>query len=597
MTAPTARPSVRSATILVLGAGVAGLSSALAAVRDGHRVVLVTPGALGSAVDATGSGGSAGPAGSAGGRSLQALGGGNTALAQGGIAAAIGAADSAADHCADTLAAGAGLVDPAAADVLTAEGVRAVRGLLAAGLAVDRDPSGAPSLGLEAAHRRPRIVHAGGDRTGAILHAFLTAQVRAAMGTAEVTLREQCTATALLMSDGVAAGALLRGADGALEQVRADAVILATGGYAGLYPRTSNHAGARGEGIVLAAGVGAAIADLEFVQFHPTVLAGTGELISEAVRGDGAVLRDGSGRRFMRDRHPLAELAPRDVVAREIHRVLRERGEASVWLDATGIERAGGPGTLARHFPGISAAVARHGLDWSRDPIPVSPAAHYSMGGVVSDLDGRTTVPGLFAVGEVASTGVHGANRLASNSLLEGLVFGARAGRVAGRDAGADWTVRGEAARRLSRVALDAEVAQTGHVAGASRAGAAEVAVSEAAVSAAVLSDSAVSELAGSEAAVSEALAAGLGIERDADGLRAAGRVFARASGSAAAVAQMIRVSAEARTESRGAHQRSDHPAVDPLQDDRRAFRFTVKNTPEAAAAADSQLLRSLSPC
>lgn len=542
------------ASILVLGAGVAGMSCALAAVAEGHDVVLVTPGTLGS--------------------EHSELGGGNTALAQGGIAAALGAADSAADHYADTLAAGAGIVDPSAAELLTAEGIDAVRALLAAGFAADRDATGELSLGLEAAHRRPRIVHAGGDRTGAILHAVLAARVRGQVGAGRIEVLESCSARSLVLDEGAVTGAVLRHDDGTLAPRRADAVVLATGGYAGLYPRTSNHAGARGEGIVLAARVGAAVADLEFVQFHPTVLAGTGELVSEAVRGDGAVLLDGAGRRFMRARHPLAELAPRDVVSREIHRVLRERGEACVWLDATGIERDRGSGTLARHFPGISAAVARSGLDWSREPIPVSPAAHYAMGGVVSDLDGRTTVPGLYAVGEVAATGVHGANRLASNSLLEGLVFGARAGRAVGADRAGDWSLRGAGARGLSGTALASMLPADSRGVG-----------------------DGTGDGDGSDAAVAAALAAGLGIERDADGLRDAGRVFSSRPGAAATLASMIRISAESRTESRGAHQRSDHPETDPAQAARRAFRFTITDLPEAAPAAESQLLRSLSPC
>lgn len=560
--ASAGRQEATAGSLLVIGAGVAGISCALAAVRAGSHVVLVTPGNLtGSATGADGSD-------QAVESELRALAGGNTALAQGGIAAAIGPNDSAAEHCADTLAAGAGLVDRSAAEVLTSEGVDAVRALIAGGFAVDRDASGAPSLGLEAAHGRSRIVHAGGDRTGAALHAFLVSELQGEVSAGRIMLLETLTAESLISEGGVITGALLRRLDGSTETRRADAVVLATGGYAGLYPRTSNHAGAKGEGIVLAAQMGATVADLEFVQFHPTVLAGTGELISEAVRGDGAVLRDGGGHRFMVDRHPMAELAPRDVVSREIHRVLRERGENSVWLDATGIEREHGAGSLARHFPGISAAVARQGLDWTREPIPVSPAAHYSMGGVVSDLDGRSTVPGLYVVGEVASTGVHGANRLASNSLLEGLVFGARAGHAAHRDRVQDWRLNGDIAWSLTEAA---SVSVTPRVV---RGEAHRVATSEQEVSA--------------------ALAAGLGIERDAEGLRAAGRVFAAHSGPAATLASMIQVAATTRTESRGAHQRSDFPDADPEQATRRAFRFV---DPEAAVTADPELLRSLSPC
>ncbi|QIM17477.1 FAD-binding protein [Leucobacter insecticola] len=539
------------------------MSCALAAAGAGAQVTLVTPGAC------------AGP-GSADvlrdDPAMRALAGGNTALAQGGIAAAIGAQDSPTQHAADTVSVGVGLVDAAAADVLTVEGAAAVRALLAAGFEVDRDPSGAPRLGLEAAHEHSRIVHAGGDRTGAMLHAFLLARVLIGVQAGRITLMEGRTAMSLISESGVVSGVVVQDPRGFAENLSGDAVVLATGGYAGLYPRTSNHAGARGEGVVLAARAGAAVADLEFVQFHPTVLAGSGELISEAVRGAGARLLDGAGHAFMADRHPRGDLAPRDVVSREIHRVLRERGDSCVWLDATHIERdgalAGQPGTLARRFPGISAAVAARGLDWRREPIPVSPAAHYSMGGVLSDLDGRSTVPGLYAVGEVAATGVHGANRLASNSLLEGLVFGARAGRAvagsAARAARGDWQLRGEAARELARNAHAASILCPGHDADRHR------------------------------ESVSSALAAGLGIERDAAGLAAAGEVFAQAAGPAAELAAMMQVAALERTESRGAHQRSDAPYTDPAQASRRAYRFVISGTlPEV----DDQQLRSLASC
>ncbi|WP_125098914.1 L-aspartate oxidase, partial [Leucobacter chromiireducens] len=416
--------------ILVVGSGVAGLSAALAALDAGADVELVLPGRLDP---------------------LTGGAGGNTALAQGGVAAAIGPGDAVRDHLADTVAAGAGLVDAEAAAVLVADGAARVRALIAAGWQVDRGGDGSPALGREAAHGAPRVVHAGGDRTGAALHAFLRARVCAAVDGGRLVLRENTRVTGLRRTAGVVTGAELALPDGASSACAADAVVLATGGYASLFPRTSNDAGAVGSGVLLAAGVGALVADLEFVQFHPTVLhlgdgAGRGDLVSEAVRGAGAVLRDGAGSRFMVEAHPLAELAPRDVVSRTIHRVLRERGERTVWLDATGIERSGGAGTLSRRFPGISATLAAHGIDWRREPVPVSPAAHYTMGGVASDLDGRSSVPGLFVAGEVASSGVHGANRLASNSLLEGLVFGGRAGAAAaawGGARGGAWASRG----------------------------------------------------------------------------------------------------------------------------------------------------------
>ncbi|WP_036327256.1 FAD-binding protein, partial [Microbacterium sp. B19] len=247
-------------------------------------------------------------------------------------------------------------------------------------------------------------------------------------------VREHTLLRDLVVEDGRVVGIDVE-TDGAVERLRADAVILATGGAGQLYSHTTNPASATGDGIAAALRAGAAVADLEFVQFHPTALAaGEPFLVSEAVRGDGATLVDDEGRRFAFDAHPDGELAPRDVVARANARAMAAQGGRPVRLDATAL----GAERLARRFPTIDAAVRARGLDWSREPIPVTPAAHYLMGGVVTDLDGRTTVPGLYAVGETARTGVHGANRLASNSLLEGAVFGARAGDAAA--AGARWT-------------------------------------------------------------------------------------------------------------------------------------------------------------
>lgn len=551
--------------ILVVGSGVAGLACALAAVREGADVELVTPGALG-------------PDGE---EALRARAGGNTAWAQGGIAAAIDPGDTPAAHAEDTVAAGVGLVDPQAAQVLAAEGAAAVRALLADGFPADRDASGAPALGLEAAHSTARIVHAGGDRTGAALHAWLSGQARALAASGCLRLTEETTVVSLLTTAGAVSGAVLRDRAGTLVTVSATAVVLATGGYAALYSRTSNRGCARGSGITLAARVGALVADLEFVQFHPTVLAGGGQLISEAVRGAGAVLRDARGRRFMREAHPAAELAPRDVVSREIFRVLREEGGSAVWLDATGIERADGPGTLARAFPGITAATSALGLDWTRDPVPVAPAAHYTMGGVATDLDGRTSVPGLFAAGEVAATGVHGANRLASNSLLEGLVFGQRAGRAAARaDAGRTdaWVFAGSGLPALIDGLRTLPAPECGSGDDDRVARAAESA--EAA-------DAVASEL-------TALVDRGLGILRDAEGLRDVARRAARLPGPEAELAVMIAAAAEARAESRGAHQRADAPHTDPAFARRQAW---VVPDPRPSSFGRTIPARSLAAC
>ena len=533
--------------MLVIGAGVAGLSCALEAAALGTEVMLVTPGVLRAAAEPV---------------SLVdlALGGGNTALAQGGIAAALGSADSAKLHAADTVAAGVGLVNSAAAGVLTTEGVEIVRAHLASGFAVDRTATGEIALGLEAAHSMPRIVHAGEDRSGAALHSFLRDAVLALVDSGRVQLTERAHAVSLLGDSGVVSGAVLRSAEGQLSAVRADAVVLASGGYASLYAETSNHAGARGEGIVLAARLGAVLADLEFVQFHPTVLAGTGFLISEAVRGAGAVLRDERGVRFMSAAHEAAELAPRDVVSRTVHRSMRASGAGQVWLDATEIERSGGAGTLERRFPLITRQLRDRGIDWREDAVPVAPAAHYSMGGIATDTHGRTSVPGLYAAGEVACTGVHGANRLASNSLLEGMVFGARAARAAAGDVGLSSRSSSLSSRSSSL----------------SRWSFSDNSFPDVVDSVALLptrpdfsqsepSDDAHEELA-------SAMTAGLGIERDANGITAVAKLADVHDGMAAELMSMVAAAALARTESRGAHQRSDFPEADPAQAQRQGW-------------------------
>ena len=367
--------------------------------------------------------------------------------------------DSVAAHIADTLAAGAGLNDAEAVRVLCTEAVRDIAGLGRYGVHFDMGPDGGPALGLEAAHSAPRILHAGGDATGACIARGLVAAVleRAVLDrSVHGRLRVETSAfvTDLLTADtlpgsrsesleqpGATPPARVTGvaylAGGRSRQVAADAVLLATGGAGRLFSRTSNPAVATADGLALAWRAGAAVRDLEFFQFHPTTLAAEeipggppALLISEAVRGEGAVLLDSAGYRFMPDYHPDAELAPRDVVSRSIALHLAATGSAPdspVYLDARGIEAARGKGFLARRFPTITAATRAAGYDWTAEAIPVSPAAHYWMGGVCTDLWGRTSVPGLYAAGEVARTGAQGANRLASNSLLEGLVFGRRA--------------------------------------------------------------------------------------------------------------------------------------------------------------------------
>lgn len=385
------------ARVLVIGSGVAGLHTAWRAAERCAKpadVVLLTKQSL---LDSA------------------------TSYAQGGIAAALGAGDSPALHRRDTLAAGGILCDREAVDVLVTEGPRRVRELRAAGVHFDVGARGEFLLGREAAHSERRIVHAHGDRTGAEVVRMLVERVRT---DSRITVLEHARALELLVEDGVCYGARVSERGRAVEII-ADATVLATGGCGQVFRYTTNPSVATGDGYALAHRAGAELTDMEFVQFHPTAL-DTPEtplvLISEAVRGEGALLLDAFGDRFMRAAHPLAELAPRDIVARAVVRAQRETGR--VFLDATHL----GEG-FATRFPGIFAVCMARGIDPRREPIPVTPAAHYAMGGVVTDLVGRTSVSRLSAAGEVACTGVHGANRLASNSLLEGLVFAERVAR------------------------------------------------------------------------------------------------------------------------------------------------------------------------
>jgi len=391
--------------IVVVGSGVAGLTAALHAAPAG-RVQLVTKVLVGD---------------------------GSTRWAQGGVAAALGTDDSPEEHLQDTLEAGVGLCDVEAVRVLCEEGPARLRELIARGAAFDRDPSGELALTREGGHHRNRIVHAGGDATGAEVSRALVAAVRAHPG---IELIEHALVLDVLQTaDGRACGVTLHvlgaGTQDGVGAIRARAVVLATGGMGQVYSSTTNPPVSTGDGVALAVRAGAAVTDLEFVQFHPTALylgaasEGQQPLISEAMRGEGAVLVDGSGARVIgTDEHPLADLAPRDVVAKAIHRRMLETGADHVFLDA----RALGEALLLQRFPTIVARCREAGIDPVVDLIPVAPAAHYASGGVRTDLDGCTSVPGLYACGEVACTGVHGANRLASNSLLEGLVFASRIG-------------------------------------------------------------------------------------------------------------------------------------------------------------------------
>ncbi|MFI4975991.1 MAG: L-aspartate oxidase [Caulobacterales bacterium] len=384
--------------VLIIGAGLAGLSAALAAAPRRALVLAASP--------------------------LNA--GCSSAWAQGGMAAALGDGDAPDLHAADTVAAGAGLCDPRAVAILTREGPDAVRRLASLGAPFDRAGDGGFVQSLEAAHSRARVARVGGDGAG---RAIMEAVVGAARAAAHVEIRQGVTARRLLSDRaGRVRGALVEDARGELHRILAPATILATGGLGGLYSVTTTPREVRGEGLALAALAGAVIADPEFVQFHPTAIDVGGDpapLATEALRGEGAKLVNADGRPFMARYHRAAELAPRDVVARAIEE--ERRAGRGAFLDA----RAALGEAFPHEFPAVFAACMAAGLDPRREPIPVAAAAHYHMGGIETDIDGRTAVPGLFAAGECASTGAHGANRLASNSLLEAAVFGTRAGRAA----------------------------------------------------------------------------------------------------------------------------------------------------------------------
>ncbi|MFI6085331.1 L-aspartate oxidase [Streptomyces sp. NPDC051217] len=401
LTAPVPGWAV-DADVVVVGSGVAGLTAALRCTAAGLRTVVVTKARLDD---------------------------GSTRWAQGGIAAALGEGDTPEQHLSDTLVAGVGLCDEEAVRTLVTEGPDAVRRLIGTGARFDTSAAGDLQLTREGGHHRRRIAHAGGDATGAEISRALVDAVRdASLRTVENALVLDLLTDEHGNTSGVTLHVMGEGQHDGVGAVRAPAVVLATGGMGQVFSATTNPAVSTGDGVALALRAGAEVSDLEFVQFHPTVLflgagsEGQQPLVSEAVRGEGAHLVDADGVRFMLDQHELAELAPRDIVAKGIMRRMREQGAENMYLDA----RHFGAEMWATRFPTILAACRSHGIDPVTEPIPVAPAAHYASGGVRTDLRGRTTVPGLYACGEVACTGVHGANRLASNSLLEGLVFAER---------------------------------------------------------------------------------------------------------------------------------------------------------------------------
>lgn len=467
--------------VCVVGAGAAGLYAALSAARLGARVTLV----------------SAAP-----------LAGSSSYWAQGGLAAALSAEDSPELHFRDTVAAGRGMVRLSAARILCDEAPAAVEDLASLGVRFDGDRRGRLALGLEGGHSARRIVHAGGAATGRRLIRQLSALVAQDDG---VDVLEGRRVTAVLSAEGRATGVRLE--DGAF--IASGAVILATGGAAALWARTTNPPGATGGGLLLAYRAGAALADLEMMQFHPTAIVAPngadGFLVTEAVRGEGALLLDAGGDRF------VDELAPRDEVARAVQRRMVETGSDSVALDMRDVDPA--------LFPNVVTALRGAGIDPEREPVPVAPAAHYMMGGVATDLDGRATLRGLYAVGECSCTGLHGANRLASNSLTECFVFGARAARAA----------LGEPPP--ARPTDDRDGSQSDCVAQPSPAPSPQS---------------------------REALWRQAGLERTADGLRTL-------MDDPHALVRLIATCALLRTESRGAHRRLDYPVTDPALDGRHA--------------------------
>jgi L-aspartate oxidase len=493
------------ADVVVVGTGVAGLTAALAAQRRGARVLVLSK--------------AAGPAGSTA-----------TSYAQGGIAVVLpdgDSGDSVDRHVADTLAAGGGLCDEDAVRSIVADGHRVVADLVAGGARFDEAAAGGWALTREGGHTRRRIIHAGGDATGAEVQRALDAAA------ARLDVRHGHVALEVLHDGAAVTGLLVRNSDG-LGLVHAPAVILATGGLGQLYAATTNPDGSTGDGIALALRAGVGVADLEFIQFHPTMLytgpgGGRRPLITEAIRGEGAILVDRRGAPVTAGVHPMGDLAPRDVVAAAIDARLRQTGDPCVFLDARHLDG------VEHRFPTVTAACRAAGIEPARMPIPVVPGAHYSCGGVLTDAEGRTSLAGLFAAGEVARTGMHGANRLASNSLLEGLVVGGRAGRAAAGHAAAAGAPRASGPDLLTAPALPRPALQAAMTADAS-------------------------------------------VVRDAGGLRRLTEVLESApvrrlrgcadveDAALTLTARAVTAAALQRVESRGCHHRADHPDTDPLQ-------------------------------
>jgi len=471
--------------VLIVGAGLAGLYASLEAAARGAAATLVTKGSLQSS---------------------------NSFMAQGGIAAAVGPDDDPALHIADTLAVGRGLADPAAVEVLVRDGIRRVADLGRLGVEWDRDDAGRPQLAREGGHSRHRIFHADGAATGAAIARTLIARV---LAEPRVRVVDHAAAIGLLSDGDGCAGAWVLGHD-ELVPIRARMTLLATGGAGALYARTTNPPGATGDGIAIAHRAGADVRHMEFVQFHPTAVAAGGRafLVSEAVRGEGAHLVTETGERFMLGEHPDAELAPRDIVTRVIQARL-DAGEAS-YLSLRHLD----PDLVGRRFPTLVEGCARLGIDLRSDPVPVAPAAHYLMGGIATDLDGATSISGLYASGESACTGAHGANRLASNSLLECFVFAHRA-VAAGLDSEPAPVADGPPpGRPLARAPL---------------------------------------------AELRRRMWDGAGPVRDREGLeQLVAWLDGRAESNPVRVAGLITASALERRESRGSHLRRDHPDLDP---------------------------------